>query len=259
MRTTSLLKFTLALLLPLTASGQSLDDAGAKTAGLIERVTEAAGGLAAAQAIPALAYHLHIKEATFEIDGTYLVDRKGRMRVDLYKDGKRVFTECHDGARAWEMDAEGKASNASIAGAAALWHGTQYPGQILALAELPAHAHRVDYTGNERIGGIDYAVLKLTMSDGFETWRYVNQQSYRIERARDVRAPHPDLDPKQTLLETTWSDFRKVDGVLRPWVETQTDLKTGKWNQTASFTAIRKLPGLADALFVKGSPPDSSL
>lgn len=226
---------------------------------IVDRVTRAAGGLAAAQAIPALAYHLHIKEATFEVDGTYVVDRHGRMRIDLYKDGKRVFTECHDGTHAWEMDGDGKATESSPTGAAALWHGTQYPGQILALAELPLHGHRIEAIGRERIGGIDYAVLKLTMRDGFETYRYVNLRTMRIERARDRRAPHPDIDPKQTQLETVWSDFRKVDGVWRPFMETQTDLDTGKWNQTATVQSIRRLPGLDDALFVKGSSPDPSL
>jgi hypothetical protein len=242
------------VLLSLSAADYAAVVPDTKTAEFINRVTRAAGGLAAAQAIPALAYYLHIKEATFEVNAIYLVDRKGRMRVDLYKDGKRIFTECHDGARAWEMDADGKASDASATGTAALWHGTQFPGQILALAELPERGHRVDYTGDERIGGVDYAVLKLTMSDGFQTWRYVNRRTLRIERARDVRAPHPDIDPKKTLLETADSDFRKVDGVLRSFLQTQTDLQTGKWNQTAAITAIRKLPGLADALFVKGSP-----
>lgn len=226
---------------------------------LVDSVTKTAGGLAAAQAIPALAYRLRIKEATFEVDAVYAVDRRGRMRVDLYKDGKRVFTECHDGAHAWEMDGDGKATDASPAGTAALWHGTQYPGQILALAELPGHGHRIETSGRERIDGVDYAVLKLTMRDGFETYRYVNRSTQRIERSRDVRAPHPDIDPKKTVLDTAWSDFRRIDGVLRPFVETQTDLATGKWNQTVTVQSIRKLPALADALFVKGSPPDSSL
>lgn len=259
MRARTLLKFTSAVLLAFAGDVQPAERARTETAALIQRVTEAAGGLAAARAISALAYHLHLKEATFEVDGTYVVDRNGRMRVDVYQEGKRVFTECHDGTRAWEMGADGKASDASVSGTAALWHGTQYPGQILALAELPARGHRIDYTGDERIGGIDYAVLKLTMSDGFETWRYVNRSNYRIERARDVRAPHPDIDPKQTVLESAFSDFRKVDGVLRAFLEIRTDLNSGTWNQTASITSIRKLPGLADALFVKGSPPDPGL
>jgi hypothetical protein len=244
---------TLAVSAPFSAP------ASERPAAIIDQVTRAAGGLTAAQAIAALDYHLHIKEARFEVDGVYLVDRQGRMRIDLYRDGKRVFTECHDGAHAWEMDGDGKATDASTSGTAALWHGTQYPGQILALAELPAHGHRIEDTGRERIDGVDYAVLKLTMSDGFTTYRYVNLHTLRIERSRDVRAPHPDIDPKKTLLDTAWSDFRDVDGVLHPFVETQTDLATGKWNQTVTVQSIREPPALADALFVKGSLPDPAL
>lgn len=226
---------------------------------LIDEVTRVAGGLHAARALSALVYHLHIKEASFEVDAVYAIDRAGRMRIDIYNQGRRALTECYDGNRAWQMDGDGKTADEGADGAAALWHGTQYPGQILALAELPAHGHRVENVGRERIEGADYIVLKLTMRDGFETYRYVDARTKRIERSRDVRAPHPDIDPKKTLLETTFSDFRAVDGVLRPFRETQTDLKTGKWNQTVTVQSVRKLPSLADALFAKGSPPDPSL
>ena len=229
-----------------------------KAARIVDAVTRASGGLTAAKAIPALAYDLHIKESTYEADATYLVDRKGRMRIDIYIQGKRVYTECYDGTHGWQMDGDGKVADSSEQGTAALWHGTQYPGQILALAELPDHGHTIQSTGREHIDGVDYEVLKLTMRDGFETYRYVNPRTSRIEHSRDVRAPHPDIDPKKTLLDTASSDFRSVDGVLRPFVETQTDLKTGKWNQTATVKLIRRLPALADALFVKGSPPAMS-
>ncbi|MEP6938248.1 MAG: hypothetical protein ABI846_00670 [Rudaea sp.] len=226
---------------------------------LIDRVTRTSGGLLAAQAIAALAYHIHVREATYEVDGIYVVDRQGRMRIDLYADGKRVYTECYDGKRGWQMDRDGKVADSSATGTLTLWHGTQYPGQILALAELPAHGHRIESIGRERIDGVAYDVLKLTMSDGFETYRYVNVRTGRIERSRDVRAPHPDMDPKRAPLDTAYADFRKVDGVLRPFAETQTDLKTGKWNQTATVQSIRRLPSLPDALFLRGSAPDSAL
>jgi len=222
---------------------------------IVARVTRAAGGLAAAQAIPALAYDLHIKEAGYEADATYLVDRNGRMRIDIYVGGKRVYTECYDGARAWQMDGAGRVGDESAQAAATLWHGTQYPGQILALAELPRHGHKIGFAGRERIDGIDYIVLELTMRDGFQTYRYVNPRTWRIEHSRDLRAPHPDIDPHKTLLDTAASDFRRVDGVVRAFTETQIDLASGKWNQTETVKAIRRLPRLADALFVRGSPP----
>jgi len=236
----------------------STSDAAESTDTLIAQVTRASGGLAAAQAIPALAYDLHIKEATYEADAKYLVDRQGRMRIDVYIDGKRVFTECYDGNEAWEMDGKGIAKEASASGTAALWHGTQYPGQILDLSELAAKGHKIQLAGKETIDGVDYGVLRLTMRDGFVTYRYIDPKTHLITRGRDVRAAHPDIDPKKIDIETTWRDFRNVDGVLRPFLSTETDLKDGKWLQTATTTKIRKLASLPDAIFVQGSPPDPS-
>ncbi len=259
MRLRPALPHGLNLLLLLVLAPGSAICATDRTAEIIDQVTRVNGGIAAAQAIPALAYHIHVKEATYEADGTYLVDRQGRMRIDLYMGDKRVYTECYDGTRGWQMDGDGKVAESSAEGTKALWHGTQYPGQILALAELPQHGHRIENSGHERVGGIDYDVLKLTMRDGFETYRYVNRKTGRIERSRDIRAPHPDIDAKRRPLDTAWSDFRKIDGVVRPFTETQTDLETGKWNQTATVKSIRTLPALADALFVTGSAPDTSL
>jgi hypothetical protein len=224
-----------------------------KTAAIVASVSAASGGSRAAQAIPALAYRLHIKEATYEADGDYLVDRKGRMRIDVQVDGTRVFTECFDGKTAWEMGSDGVAKDQSADGAAALWHGTQYPGQILDIAELGRRGHRVEFTGTENVAGADYDALRLTMSDGFVTYRYVDQKSHFITRGRDVRAAHPDIDPKKVEIETTWSDFRAVDGVMRPFLSTETNLNNGQWIQTATVKSVRRLRGIPDRLFIKGA------
>jgi hypothetical protein len=224
---------------------------------IIGEVTRSAGGLRSAQAISALVYRLHIKEATLEVDANYFVDRRGRMRIDVYSGDKRVFTECHDGTKGWQMDDAGVAKETSASGRAALWHGTQYPGQILDLSELRARGHQIAFAGTETIDGVAFEVLQLTLSDGFRTFQYIDPATHRIARARDVRAPHPDVDPKKITIETTYSDWRAVDGVVRPFVSVQTDLATGKWLQTATVQSIRTLPALPDSLFVIGSPPQA--
>lgn len=42
---------------------------------------------------------LDIVEPTFQVHAVYRADRNSRMRIDIYADGKRVFTEAHDGQR----------------------------------------------------------------------------------------------------------------------------------------------------------------
>jgi len=129
-------------------------------------------------------------------------------------------------------------------GQAALWHGTQYPDQVFGLHEFQQHGHSVEFAGRERLDGIDYYVLKLTLSDGFVTWRYVNASTWRIERGRDVRALHPDLDAKEKVLENRWSDWRRVDGVLRSFRSEQVDVATGKVLQTTTVSRFSINPDL---------------
>ncbi len=224
-----------------------------RTRAVVDAATRASGGLAAARAIAALEYRLHIKERTYEADADYVVDRKGRMRIDVSIDGERVYTECLDGEHAWQMGRDGAVTASSASGRAALWHGTQYPGQILALAELPARGHRVNALGTQTIDGIAYDVLRLTMSDGFVTYRFLDPRTHLIARSRDVRALHPDIDPATAQLETTFGDYRRIDGMVRPFLSTQVDLRNGQWLQTTRVQSIRSLPALPDAWFERGS------
>jgi hypothetical protein len=232
-----------------TAHGES----DPSTATVIATATRASGGLAAARAIAALEYRLHIIEATFEVDAVYVVDRRGRMRIDVSVAGRRVYTECFDGTHAWQMDRDGVVTASSPDGKAALWHGTQNPGQILALAELPAFGHRVELAGVQTIDGTAYDVLRLTLSDGFVGYRYLDRRTHLIARGRDTTALHPDVDATRIPSETIWSDYRRIDGVMRPFLSTHRNVATGQWLQTVRVIGIRRLPSLPDDGFVPGS------
>jgi hypothetical protein len=120
---------------------------------------------------------------------------------------------------------------------------------IFGLEDLVPNGHRLEYLGRERLGGVDYYVLKITLSDGFVTYRYVNPATWLIERARDFRAFHPALDAHQTWIETVYSDYRRVDGVLRSFLSTNTDLATGAWQATNTVTAIRVGQPLDPSIF----------
>ena len=216
---------------------------------ILNRNRAATGVANEALPIHSLEYEIHIKELKFELDGIYKVNRLGQMRIDLYSADKRVYTEGFDGQRGWTLDAQGQASDESPTGSAALWHGTQFPGKIFALDELPAHGHRLESVGRESIGGVDYYVVKIVLSDGFETYRYLNPTTFLIERGRDFRALHPALDAKASWLETVWTDYRPVAGVMRSFSEAITDVATGQWKQSMTVKSIRVNPDLDPELF----------
>lgn len=203
--------------------------------------------------IDSIRVDLSMQDGGSQFDAVYTATRDGRMRIDILAGGTRVYTEAYDGREGWDYGKDGSVPEVDPY-AAALWHGTQFPGQIFELQDLAAQGHRVEYIGRESIEGVDYYVLKITLSDGFVTYRYINPRSWMIERGRDFRAFHPAVDDKKTWMETVWSDYRPVAGVMRSFLSVNTDLSTGTWKATNKVTAMKINPEFDASMFVRPSP-----
>jgi hypothetical protein len=229
-----------ALLCLLIVGCTATDDSAATLAEVIDRHTEARGGKVAIEAIRELEVELQIVEPTYTANGIWRGDRQGRMHIDVFMDGQRVFTEAYDGANAWQWPGgEAHGAPASTAGAAALRRSGQLPVNILGLHEMADHGHRLEFAGREAVDGVSYYVIVLTLDDGFATRYYLDPASMLITRARVRKALHPDVDPTETTIETVWSDFREVAGTQYPFKSTETDLATGKLLQTVTVLNAR--------------------
>jgi len=121
--------------------------------GLIARHAEARGGEAAIEAVPTFECDIGIVEPTFEVDGTYVATRDGRMRVDIRADGQRVFTEALDRERAWTWSPNDGLRDGSTAGTAALRHGIELPFKLFGLHEIRDRGHRLEFVGREVLDG----------------------------------------------------------------------------------------------------------
>jgi hypothetical protein len=192
---------------------------------------------------------LKMQDSGSSVDAVYRVTRDGRMRIDILNKGVRVYTEAYDGHRGWDLGADGGAPKLDPHGDA-LWHGTQFPGNIFGLGDMHAIGHRLDYVGRENLDGVRYYVLKLTLSDGFETYRYVNPDTWLIDRGRDFRAFHPALNSQKTWVETRWSDYRSVNDTLYAFKSVNIDLNTGKELALTDVTSIKVNPTIDSTLFV---------
>ncbi len=216
---------------------------------IIERNTEAMGGRAAIEAVQSVEVSLHITDPDFEVDGIYHAARPGRMRIDIIDDGQRVYTEAFDGQRGWQWQQGKGEKDESAKGTAALRHGLELPGHLYGLHELRGRGHQIELVGRERVDGIDYYVLRLTLSDGYATSLYVDPQTWRITRRRDVRPLHVDVDPTPTTIEQRMSDFRQVAGVWFSFANTETDLKTGKVLESTKAKEIKVNPAIDESSF----------
>jgi hypothetical protein len=216
---------------------------------IIERNTDSMGGRAAVEAIQSIQIDLHIKDPSFEVDGTYYAARPGKMRIDVSAEGKHVFTEAFDGQSGWQWEGKGEQKPATEKATAALKHGVELPGKLFGLHEIKARGHRMKSIGREQIDGVNYYALQLILNDGYAVSLYVDPDTWLVTRRRDVRPLHVDVDPTPTTIEQVSSDFRDVNGVKFPFATTETDLNTGKLLESTTTKSVKINPTLPSSLF----------
>ena len=194
---------------------------------VVQANTRALGGAQALDRVQTMVKHSLIVEAPYRDIAVFATDRRGRMRVDLFAEGERVFAESYDGSRAHQwMPGEGQ-KLASERGAIALSHTAQLPNHIFRLKDLVGNGHQLALVDRERRDDSRFAVLKLTLADGFETYLWVNEESGWVTRVRNTRALHVDIDSEEKLIETRISDFRPVQNIVHPHRIVEVDLHSG--------------------------------
>ena len=156
---------------------------------------------------------LSISEADYSLVARYRAADDGAMRIDVFADGQRVFSEGKDELGIWEWPGGQDApENVTHEGGAALDHGVEF--NLFPLAELIGRGHRIELVGREEVRGNRYFVLMITLKDGFETYRYVNEETWLVEISRDYRSLHPSIDATKNNMETRYDQFERTDGIL---------------------------------------------
>jgi len=217
---------------------------------IIANNTKAMGGRDLIESVRTLKVTLHIKDPGFEVDAVYHAARPGKMRIDILDHGQRVYMERFDGAKGWQRTGK-EEKEEGVVPTAALRHGVELPGNLFGLHELQKRGHRLELTGREQVDGVDYYVLRLVFADGYESSLYVDPQTWRITRRRDVRALHPDVDPTKTTIESRKSDWRQVDGLWFAFASEDVDLNTGKVLETSTVKETKVNPAIDPAIFSK--------
>jgi hypothetical protein len=193
---------------------------------IIARTTEAVGGTEALRALSNMRLIAEWTENGTAFRGDYRATRDGRMRIDVYVDGNRVFSEGIDRTGAWEQRGP-NAAPAAVGDAPreALAHGIAYRFDGIWFAR--EQGRTVALQGEELVDGVRYQIVRLAFPDGFETYFYVNPTSGLIERQRDRRAYHPSNDPTQIRVEVVMADFAPLCGVQVARAQRDVNLGTG--------------------------------
>jgi hypothetical protein len=198
--------------------------------------TESRG--AGPEATDSLRVRLQVEEPEFTVEVRYVADRAGRVRVDVFHRGRRVFSEGIDERGAWSMGEKGPPRGASADALAALEHGRVF--NLYGLEELQRLGHRIVLEEPEHREGRTYDVVRVELSDGFKTWRWVDAETGRLVIKRDFRSLHPDIDPRPVWIETRLSDFRAVRGAEVPFASRQVEFGTERWLQSTRTLEVER-------------------
>ena len=231
---------------PLVASAQSSSDD--LLAELIQKNTVARGGKKAIEAVQSLEVELTITEPTFVVDGIYRASRDGKMRIDVFAEGERVFSEGYNDSGGWQwLGGESEGIAMSREGELAVKHGIVT--NLYGLHEMAGLGHELVFKGREEVDHVNHWVIDLVFDDGFVSRLYLDPESFLVVLTRVDTALHPDVDPEVRRFETRSFDFRQVSGVLKAFQEAKIDMDSREQVQITLIKTIIINPVLDPAVF----------
>jgi len=201
--------------------------------------SSARGGARAIEAVRAIDLQLEIHEGGLTLQGHYRANRDGCMRIDVNLDGLRVFTEALGSAASWHMSADDRVPLPnSEQGTAALRHGIEHPLRLYGLHEFVARGQRLELGQTVTLDGARYERVDAVYRDGYRAELYLDPRTHLVQRMREHKPMHVDVDPHAQRIETRFSDYRAVAGVLFPFRSEEFDLGSGKiasWSEVQQF------------------------
>jgi hypothetical protein len=193
---------------------------------VVARHTAARGGATAIDTIHSERAEIAIEEKESRYDALYQCGREPFWRIDVYVRGKHVFCEGldSDGPWIWPED-QAQAKEAAADAKRTGLQGIEF--NLYGLHRFEERGHQLQLMDEESVEGVRYHIVRVEMSDSYETFLYINPQTWLIDRRRDLRAFHPDLDSTKRYIDKKYSDYQSVSGVLTAFKEEQFDLRSG--------------------------------
>jgi hypothetical protein len=205
-------------------------DADLPLAEILARHSQAVGSEAAQARVHSKAVDLQIIEKGSVVEAHYRADKSPSFRIDIYDKGRHVFCEGLDAKGPWIWPGDAPAARQGVPEAKMSGlTGIQF--NLYGLKQFPALGNRITPDGREEIEGVNYHVLRVALKDAYDTFLYLDPATFLIARRRDFRPNHPDLNPAKESLETQFSDYRRVDGLMNAFLQHQVDLSSGRINQ----------------------------
>jgi outer membrane lipoprotein-sorting protein len=179
---------------------------------IVARYVAARGGLKKLQSIQTLRQR---GRATMGAERQALVTRElkrpGRIRFEFTVQGV-TGVYISDGQRGWKVSPFDGEMGPQPLGDQVIAEASEQADIEGPLVDWKAKGHQVELVGREANGGSQAYKLKVTLKGGAVLYNYIDVKSMylvRTDSSRQVRG-------RPLQLETTFSDFKKTDGILFP-------------------------------------------
>lgn len=246
----------LGLILPLAilaiAACEKEEQMDLKT--IVERHTEARGGAAALEGVNALEVRRRVTEGKRQLSTSYTATRDGRMRFDVFADdGRLVLSQGNDGQTAWQRKgALGEAEEMPEWALAAVKRSLRL--NLYSLHELAASGTEITLADSQKVAGLMHWVLDTTDPDGYKRRLFIHPYTYLVSRVQEQGPLNPERETYATDLDTYYTEFRDVDGVLFSFKSETFNESSGEELQKTDATDILVNPDFDPAIFAP--PPD---
>jgi hypothetical protein len=262
----------LSLLAPGMEAAESSGSTPLTADDVIARYVDALGGSERINSVRTLIIRGTYIEGEHRFEGT-LAKMRPYYKLVGDPDGPPAdFAEGYDGS-AWEYYGNpGIVLRTVGPAAAATRHSTSILGALIGYAD---QGSTVTLLGTDTVAGRKAYRLRVRMRDGFEQDEFIDAETSRLIAERFVAPIHAFGGKIST--ETRWSDFRRVDGLLVPFMEEQVEIGSGKvLNQFARSSVVvnqdleprqfappsferTPVQQFIEALFVTRDDPDAAL
>lgn len=217
---------------------------------ILERHTDARGGATAVERVRTLRLELEISEPEFTVRGVYVATRDGYVRIDIYADGERVFTEALGPGGGWQLR-QGETTPAPLSpeGERALRRGLVR--NLYGLHEVQGLDYELVLEGGS---SGEHVTLVETAPDGFTRELLIDRRSALVAAAVETKALHPDVDPTETRQETRFLIHEEHGGVLWPMKSETVDLESGETIASVRVLSVEVNPDVEADYFAPGPP-----
>lgn len=205
---------------------------------LLDAHVAAVGGEDAYAALENLRTEVDIVEQGATVRGDYRAARDGRMRIDVYYDGERFFSEGIDADGVWQQAGEG-APVETVTGDPA---DRLRRGVVQRFESLSATARggtSLRYAGTEKRDGKTFETVEVTGIDGHVRTYFFDPDSALATRMQEREALHPDADPTENDEEEVRSGFESHCGILQPTKTRVFNRETGAELQSTTLLSNR--------------------